>query len=465
MRFNEQLHWSDGLFLEPHHFQQLQRELHQALRAERRLVFPFPYGFIDLEIDEEALAARRIVVKRFSAVMPNGEELSSPGNTSLPPLVVEPPAAEGADAARTVLVWLTVPNWSAVEGNLADRREDERLFSVRESRVRDENTGENETSVLLRTLNASLTTTPQAKTDVCAMPLMRFVWMSRSASEPRLALDSSFMPPFLLVADACPLVMKINELLFELRGRRDRIQTLLEETGFNAETLGGAKLHHMLELLALNRFEAQMGGELAPGRMTPWALYLSLRTLFGELSALQPLSKCEDVPLYNHDNAMPAFEELLRRIRSLLLVEGAAGYVKADFVPADGLLEAKIPEETLRADACFLALRSSRADTREMVREVESGDNFRLLEPAAVRSRIRGVKLREMRYPPRYLPVLAHTAWFRLETESSELAWSAIVRSGRAAIDCVASHFPDVTASLYVTVLHHLDRGSGRSNE
>ncbi|MDO5532761.1 type VI secretion system baseplate subunit TssK [Sutterella sp.] len=455
MRFNEQLHWSDGLFLQPQHLQRLQRQTAEAIRAERSIAFPFPSGFLDLEIDEEALAARRVVVKRMSVVMPGGEELSMPGNTVLAPLTIDPPGEAGSEAAREVTVWLTLPNWSSIEGNLSEDADDGRQYTVRDEMLRDENTGASEADVTFRRMNASLTTNPVQKGDVTALPLVRLTWVSRLASEPKLAVDEHFMPPFLVVTDDCPLVMLVNELLFEIRGRRDRIQSLLEESGFNAETLGGTKLHRMLELLALNRFEAKLGGELVAGRETPWQLYVELRTLLGELSALQPLSKCDDVPAYRHLDPMPAFSEILTRIRALLLIEGAAGYVKADFhASAAGFLEAELSGEALlKGDACYLAVKTSLNDSREAVRQIETGDKFRLIDPENRTSRVRGVKLTEMRYPPRYLPVLPHTVWFRLETESSEYIWNRITNSRSAAIDCAAGLFPDLEASLFITVM------------
>ena len=55
MRFDEQVHWSEGLFLQPHHLQRMQRLLEDLSRKQRQLVLPFAYGWCDLEIDLDAL--------------------------------------------------------------------------------------------------------------------------------------------------------------------------------------------------------------------------------------------------------------------------------------------------------------------------------------------------------------------------------------------------------------------------
>ena len=57
MRFEEDVHWTDGLFLQPHHLQRMQYALHSRLRAERAALTPFPYGLVDFEIDEPAASS------------------------------------------------------------------------------------------------------------------------------------------------------------------------------------------------------------------------------------------------------------------------------------------------------------------------------------------------------------------------------------------------------------------------
>ena len=86
MRFDEILHWTDGLFLQPHHLQYLQRAIFKYERKNRLTYMPYPYGLIDFELDTDALSSLRVIVKRFSAVMPDGTEISMPGNVVLAPL-------------------------------------------------------------------------------------------------------------------------------------------------------------------------------------------------------------------------------------------------------------------------------------------------------------------------------------------------------------------------------------------
>ena len=76
MIFREMVHWSDGLFLQPHHMQQLQNSMIDVQQKSFMLSTFYTYGLIDFKIDEEALEGMRFVVKKLSAVMPNNLSVS-----------------------------------------------------------------------------------------------------------------------------------------------------------------------------------------------------------------------------------------------------------------------------------------------------------------------------------------------------------------------------------------------------
>ncbi len=87
--------------------------------------------------------------------------------------------------------------------------------------------------------------------------------------------------------------------------------------------------------------------------------------------------------------------------------------------------------------------------------DVELGDNFRLIDKGSLTDRIRGVKLEEVTYPPQYLPNISHTLWFRLVPEKSERIWKYIHSEMSMVIDCAKDLFPDLMATLYVSVDSH----------
>ena len=455
MRFEEDVHWTDGLFLQPHHLQRMQYALHSRLRAERAALTPFPYGLVDFEIDDDALANGRVVVKRLSALMPGGEEISMPGNAVIPPLDI---SEELENHRECILVSLALPLWSELDANLADGGDvrAKRLFSVHETLVRDENTGDNEIPLARRRLNARLTTDARDNADLELLPLLRVRPLYRESGKPVPVRDSDFVPPFLALSADCPLLAAATELNIQLRSRRNKILSDLTAGGFTSETLSGETAAAVIQLGALNAGEGRLTSLLATGKTSPFRLYLELKTLLGQLAALQPLRDLGSVAEYDHENCAPCFRELFMHIRSLIMAEGVSSYVRLDFAPdaaGNELAVALKDEHLVSADEYYLALRCS-GDTRRVIEAVETGDNFRLVNPSDARSRVRGVKLSEMLYPPRFRPALTNTLWFRLEREESPHVWTRIRDERGMLVDRADGVFPRLEVSLFITVLN-----------
>lgn len=451
MRFESDIHWSEGLFLQPHHFQQLQRSVHQHIRNERNLMLPYSCGLIDFEIDTDALNNSRVVLKHFSAVMPNGEELSMPGNTKISPLDV---SQELHSHAQEIMVYLALPNWSELEANLTESVLDKRQFMCVETMVCDENSGDNEISLVRRRYNARLTTGERNNSDLELLPILRLRPQYRDDAEAILQVDTDYIAPYLQINNNCPLFAMISELNIQLRNRRDKILHDLSMGNYSTESLSGGNLYAVLQLQVLNSSERRLSSLLTTNRMTPFGLYLELQTLLGELSALQPMRESGNVGAYNHFDYAPQFMELMTNIRSLIMTEGLSTYMRIDFATSldnhRRVLKLK-DEHLVCADDYYLAVHCD-ANPRLVVEAVETGDNFKLVNPSAGTMRIRGIKLTEMRYPPRFLPALPDTVWFKLNRTESSRIWTEVCNERGMVLDWAEELFPNLEVSLFITV-------------
>ncbi len=452
MTFEEEINWAEGMFLQPHHLQQLQRLVLRRNRSDRALTFPYSYGLIDLEIDENALVNARVVVRRFSAVMRGGEEVSMPGNVRLAPLDLTP---ELAARKESFLVCLALPAWSSVDANLVVGSEAEkRQFLEDERRVRDENTGDNEIEVPCRRYNVCLTTDCRDAADLDLLPIMRLVTRKREGVEPSLEIDRAYVPPYLVLDPSSRLAADVQELLVQMRRRRAKLLADLTHAGYTTEHLGGSALYDVLQLQCINAYEGRLTSMLGAGSLSPFTLYLDLKALLGQLSALQPLRESRP-PDYDHLNSGVVFAELLMQIRALILTEGISSYVRLDFVPAADGTKASVQltdQHFVAADEYYLAVHCD-ADARRVTEAVEEGDNLRLVNPAAEKLRVRGVKLEETRFPPRFLPALPDTVWFRLNRDESPKIWDSVRTEHALLLDWASAVLPRLEASLYVTIV------------
>ena len=76
--------WSQGLFLQPHHFQQQTRFLEHLIDARTRAAGQHSWGFAELVLDEAQLATGRVALTRCHGVLPDGTPFSMPDADALP---------------------------------------------------------------------------------------------------------------------------------------------------------------------------------------------------------------------------------------------------------------------------------------------------------------------------------------------------------------------------------------------
>ena len=109
MTIKGEIHWSEGLFLQPHHLQSMQRQILEKFTREHRLRWSYPYGIIETKVSDDQLENMRVSFDRLRVIMPSGLEVSIPDNATLPSLdIKEAFASSGAP----ITVSLGVPLWS-----------------------------------------------------------------------------------------------------------------------------------------------------------------------------------------------------------------------------------------------------------------------------------------------------------------------------------------------------------------
>lgn len=111
------VHWHEGLFLEPHHMQMMQRRTAEQFCFERRLQRSHPYGLLHCEVSQDELENMRVRLQRLQAVMPSGVVVDVPGNADLPSLDIGEAFKAGGAAIN---VYLAVPLWFPTRANSAE---------------------------------------------------------------------------------------------------------------------------------------------------------------------------------------------------------------------------------------------------------------------------------------------------------------------------------------------------------
>jgi type VI secretion system protein ImpJ len=432
-----QVHWHEGLFLLPHHLQRLQRSLGEDHWAERRLNWAYPYGLVEARLSSDDLENMRVRFDHLHAIMPSGEEVRFPRGAELPAIDIK----QAFESRGRFVVYLGLPLWFDARANCVSSGQtgDARtkiLYRVVETEVADENTGENAKAMLQRRLNARLLLEDDDRSDLEVIPLLR---VTRAAGEgvglPQQ--DPEFVGPCLVLNGSATL----RELVVQVtRG------------GFSIDTMRGIQFEQIMRLRTLNRYGARLEALIETSNVAPFEVYVLLRELMGELAALHPDRDLFETAPYHHDNPYPVFSELAAKIRQLLRGSVAPSFLKAPFTDVNGLLSAMLTEEHLqRPTDYFLGIRT-KEDPRTLARLVEDADRFKLMPQSLASRAIRGVVLKEERFPPLELPAQSGLYFFRLLRGESSRSWQQIQAEKVAVVRWTGNETADYDITLYMTL-------------
>lgn len=450
-----QIHWHEGLFLQPHHLQRMQKSVGDQISAERQFSCSHPYGLIEARLSRDDLENTRIRFERLRAVMPSGLVVNVPENAELPSLDIKQALSKSVAGFK---VFLGVPLWQNVRANTvgtgpeADTRA-RLIYRVGEIECTDENTGENPKPVQVRKINSRLMLEHEDPTDMELLPLLRVM---RGTGEdiglPRQ--DPEYVPPCFLLSGSPVLRELVRDLVSQVEASRKELVVQISRGGFSLDTMRGIQFEQLMRLRSLNRYSARLPSLVLAPHVTPFAMYLELRELLGDLAALHPDRDEFECAPYNHDDPFPVFKDLSTKIRSHLRGAVAPSFLKAAFQDVGGVQTATLTEDHFALpNAYFLGIRT-KLDPTALGRFVEDGDKFKLMPQSLATRAIRGVELKEERHPPLELPAQSDLHYFRLDRTASPRMWqqiqlekSAIVRWTGAELD-----WSDANFTLYMTV-------------
>ena len=447
-----QVHWHEGLFLLPHHLQHLQRSLTNSGSAERRLNWAYPYGLAEARLSSDDLENMRIRFDHLHAIMPSGEEILFPRDAELPALDIK----QAFESRGRFVVYLGLPLWLNSRANCMPPGQtmDDRakiLYRVVEKEVADENTGENAKAMLLRRLNARLLLEDDDRSDLEVIPLLR---VTRAAGE-EVGLpqqDPEFVGPCLVLNGSATLKELVRDLSSQVLASRQELVVQVTRGGFSIDALRGIQFEQIMRLRTLNQYGARLEALIETSNVAPFEIYVLLRELMGELAALHPDRDLFETAPYNHDNPYPVFSELAAKIRQLLRGSVAPSFLKVPFTEVNGLLSAVLSDEHLiRPTDYFLGIRT-KEDPRALARLVEDGDRFKLMPQSIASRAIRGVVLKEERFPPLELPAQSGLYFFRLLRGQSSRNWQQIQAEKVAVVRWTGNESADYDITLYMTL-------------
>lgn len=432
--------WREGLFLRQQHLQQQDRHIDALVAARARASRPYPWGLIELRINQDLAALGKFAVERLVGILPDGLPFSIPGD--LPP----PPPLDVPADARDISVQLTIPAHQpgAVEyRSREDGGADAARFLVDEEEVADSFSEE-------RTREPIEIAQPNLRFGITRDQTYGRVLLGlaqiRETNGGALVFDDRYIAPALDIRSSPRLTGFLSDIIGRMAQRVDELALrAIEAADGGTETFA-----NFLLLQALNRWKGQLVHLATLPMLHPERLYEAFVGMAGELATLtSPERQPRAFPAYDHAQLRQTFEPVVDAIQAALSAVYDRAAIQLPLQQAGpGAYTARITDPALFQTGYFyLAVNAHVAleDIRARFPSVAKiGPVQKMRE--IVDSALTGVPLRHTPTPPPQIRALPGHVYFELDRSAPD--WPAFAAAPALGLH-VAGDWPELRLELW----------------
>jgi type VI secretion system protein ImpJ len=439
MSANKKVIWTEGLFLEPQHFQQQDRYLERYIHERCRSLRKYGWGFSELSIDADLLTRGKFGIRMAAGVFPDGTPFRMPDDDPLPgPINIE-------ESLRDRVIYLALPERAYGTPEAVREPSDPSLarHHIAQFKVRD-SAAEGAQDVLLEVghLKTRLMTDLPPDSEYASIPIAQ---IQQRRSDGQVFLESEFIPT---VLDACAATV--------LRGFMDNLKGMLHQRGeatAGRAVAGGkgavAENADFMLLQIINRYEPLVD-HLTEVGLHPQDLYQLCVVLAGELATFtRPSRRPVSLPGYRHGRLRESFEPVMSALRTELafVLDPAATPIEI-IERKHGYRLAMVDDRSLFSTAVFVLAVRAEIPTEELRRrlpvqlKVGPGEKISKL----VTLQLPGIQVTAMPAAPRQIPYHVGSVYF--EFDQSDAAWTELKSSTAIALH-VGGEFPGLEMDLW----------------
>jgi type VI secretion system protein ImpJ len=424
------------MFLRPHQFQAAQRHVEQLGARQARCDQAYYWGLRKLEIDPDALAAHRFVVRALEARLRDGTIITLPDDGS--ELSID--LRELFASSREADIHLAIPQHRPGQPNVEGTSGEARRYQSFTQDIEDENTGTNPQPIAFRRLTIRLMHGQEDFSGYETLHLAHLEKSDRAEAVPVLS-DSYF--PSVLCCDACtPLQVKVlQQAFFRLDKKLNMLSQQVITRGISFESLAPGDVRRLYQLRALNEGYAVLRHiGFTPG-IHPEEAYLEMCRLVGQFAFFGQERKMVELPIYDHDDLANCFWKARIQFDKLIDFVEEPAYQERPFVGMGLRMQVSIEPSWLEPAAwqLFLGVRSTLSQ-EECVRILTRPERLGMKIGSADRVETiftrgqEGLRFAHNANPPRDLPSAKALTYFEIDRMATLPEWQAVQGSLTLAI-------------------------------
>jgi type VI secretion system protein ImpJ len=441
MTWHNKVMWTEGMFLQPQHFQQQDRFVSRQVDGRLAASVPWPWGFVSLQIDDAALLQGRIMVSAARGVLPDGLVFSIPGDDAAPAAFEVP--IDTRDQLVVLAVAQSRPGVTESDVEAAEASMPPR-WRVSDLEVADIHaTNLREAPLQVGRLNLRLMLERDTNEGYVCLGVVRVL---ERRSDGRVVLDTAYVPPMLHSPAHQVLDGYLREVHGMLHQRGEALGARLAQPG----RAGTGEIVDFLLLQVINRFQPLFAHLQRVPVLHPERLYDLCLGLAGELCTFREQRRPPVYPDYRHDDLATCFRTVIADLRQSLSMVMEQTAVPIDLQERKhGIRVAIIGDVDLLRTAVFvLAVNAQMPGEALRLRfptQVKIGPAERIRDLVSLQ--LPGVTLRALPVAPRQIPYHAGFTYFELETRGNEL-WKQLETSGGLAMH-IAGEFPGLSMEFW----------------
>ena len=444
MSWRSKVIWSQGMFLQPHHFQQEARHVEHLIDVRVRASGPHAWGFTELVLDEGLLALGRLGLVRASGVLPDGTPFMVPTTDAAPVPLELPPDVKGE------IVYLGAPVSRAGiteidfdDGATNTTARDLCRFRAVNEELRDHTNASDEPEpIQTGALNLKLV---RARDVTDAFAVLGVARVVERRVDNQIVLDRGYIAPQTRIEATAQLSATASLLHGLIQQRAHLLASRMGQLGH-----GISEMADFLMLQALNRAEPVFRQHAGSPHVHPNEFHLTCLQLAGDLSTFATDARCPpEFPLYRHVDLNATFTPVIDALRRMLSVVLERNAQQIELIErARGVRTGVFSDPELARNSNFVLAVNAQMPSDQLRQRFPSqsklGPADRLRD--LVNLQLPGVTMRLLPTAPRQLPFHAGFHYFELD-RGGEL-WKQIERNASLALH-VAGDFPGLELELW----------------
>ena len=421
--------WQKGALLTPQHLQIQDRFVESTLQFRLEALSFRPWGFSELQVDQEALAGGLLAITRARGLFPDGLPFDIPSSDPAPPPKALGPYFEGRMEPGTAYLAVPLYREHGLNLSVAGQNSDTRYVAGVET-VRDETRQQSEKPIQVARKNFRLLLEGEVSQGTSALSLAR---INRTESGV-FQFDPLFVPPLLDISASSYLISIVRRLVEIVSARSSMLSGMRRQKSQSLAEFTSADIANFWLLYTINTHLPLLRHLYESKHGHPEGLFAEMLALAGALTTFSLQVHPRDLAGYDHDDLGTCFGDLDRTLRLLLETVVPSNFVSLTLKPVRPSIYATSLDEDkyLVNTKMYLAVSAEMGEADLIVRapqliKVCSANHIEHL----VQHALPGLQLIHLAAPPGAIRVKLNYQYFSLN--QSGLAWEAIGRARNVA--------------------------------